>query len=194
MKMKFALLIIPILVILISGGCIDEQSVPIPIPTETVVEQPVETIERPTETPVVTTTISTHSIGESANDDNTKITLNSVRYVTTINGANAEPGNQYVIVNITVENIGRDKNITYIWPQFTLISSGARESMPNDIDDAASTELEKSFNGEDIEPGDKRQGELAFQISEDAKDLKLRFEYSSDSSKGGELEIFKLSR
>lgn len=192
MKKKFALFIIPILVILI-GGCVNEQ-VPTPVPTETVIEQPVETTQRPTEVPVETSVISTHNIGESVNDNNTKITLNGVRYTKNIDDARSEGGNQFVIINVTIENIGADKNITYIWPQFTLISSGAREGMPNDIDEAASEQLAIPLNGEDIIPGDTRQGELAFQIPEDAKDLKLRFEYSPDSSKGGELEIFKLDR
>lgn len=194
MRIKFALFMIPILVILISGCVDNQQPIPTPVPTETAVGQSTETVQRPTETPVETTVIPTHNISESANDSNTKITLNNVRYPTVINDINAEPGNQYVIINITVENIGKDTNITYIWPQFILTSSGAREGMPNDIDESASARLENIFNGEDIGPGDKRQGELAFQIPEDAKDLKLRFEYSPDSSKGGELEIFKLDR
>lgn len=194
MKKQFALFIISISVILISG-CVSEQSVSTPTPAETVIEQPV----RPTDptvgqTPVETTAISAHNIGESANDSNTKITLNGVRYDKIINTIKVEPGNRYVIINITVENIGKDTDITYIWPQFVLISSGVREGMPSDIDDMASTELDMSFNGEEIKPGEKRQGELAFQIPEDTKDLKLRFEYSPDSSKGGELEMFKLNR
>lgn len=187
---------VSILTILISGCVDNEQSVSTPIPTETAVEQPVETTQRPTEvtTPVETTVIPTFDVGESISDDNTKMILNSVRYATNIIDASVESGNQYVILNITVENIGRDTNITYIWPLFTLVSSGAREGMPNDVDEFASARLEKPFDGEDIRPGDKRQGELVFQIAKEATDLKLRFEYSPDSSKGGQLVIFKLNR
>ena len=188
MKTRYILFAISMLIIAISGCVDNEGPVSTPTPTETVIEEPVDT------TPAETTAIPTHNIGESANDNNTKITLNGVRYAKSINNTRSEEGNQFVIINITIENIGVDDSITYIWPQFTLISSGAREGMPNDIDEVASEQLTTPFNGEDIGPGNKRQGELAFQIPEDAKDLKLRFEYSPDSSKGGELEIFKLSR
>lgn len=185
---------VSILTILISG-CVDNGTGPTstPAPTETRVKEPIET-------PVQTAIVSTQTIGNSANDGATKITLNGVSYAKEINNTKVEKGNQFVIINVTVENIGKDKDISYAWPQFTLISSGAREGMPNDIDESASVQLTKPFNGEDMRPGDKRQGELAFQIPEDAKDLRLRFEYSSISpvssisSAEPRLEIFKLNK
>ena len=144
----------------------------------------------------------THGIGRSINDGDTKMTLNRVRYTKTIHEKNnlssvsaAEAGNQFIIINITIENIGIDKKLQYPVSQFIILDTDENiEKSPYEVDVVASSNLKEYFNGDSIRPGDKRQGELAFQVPEGEKGLHLRFEYSPDSSKGSTLEFFTLDQ
>lgn len=192
MKIGHTLLALLILTVIISG-CVDngtEQTMPAsePIIIETT---PVETIE-PTYTaePGPAPAIQVRNIGQSVTDDNTKMTLNDVMYTYVINEARAESGNQFLIINITTENIG-NKNLSYSGDQFIVLSYDGQYVYEEDI---SSSVLVQHFNGENILPGYKRQGELVFQIPVDVKDIKLRFEYSSDSPGELKLEFFKLDR
>jgi len=82
-------------------------------------------------------------------------------------------------------------NLSYISNQFTIIQFNGQYIYE---EDASSSELEKHFDGDNIIPGNSVQGEISFQIHKDAKDLKVRFEYSYESSGVLKLEFFKLDR
>lgn len=186
MKIEHALLVMSILLVALSG-CIDNDTGPIiSTPEPTVIETiiPIETIIEPTPT------VQVYNIGQSVSDDNTKMILNGVRYTEVINEARAESGNQFLIINITIENIG-NKNLSYNGSQFTMLSFDEQYIYEEDI---LSSELMTHFNGDNILPGNKTQGELVFQIPEETKDLKLKFEYYPELPGRLKLEFFKLDR
>ena len=105
----------------------------------------------------------------------------------------ADPGKQYLIIDITIENIGKDKNLSYSGDQFIILDSDEVIEISYG-EDVSSLELEKHFNGDNISPGEKRQGELSFQVPEGAKGLLLKFEYSPESSGGSRSEFFMLDQ
>jgi len=144
------------------------------------------------------TPIQTHIIGQSVDDGNSRMTLNNVRYTQVIDEkkneshvARSETNKQFLIINVTIENISPNKNMSYNGYQFIMLDS---KGIIYEEDASASKQLAKKFNGNDMVPGDKREGELSFQIPVDAKGLRLRFEYSQESTSGLRLEFFKLDR
>ncbi len=211
MKKKFVLFI-SILIIAISG-CINGESGTTPIPTDTVVPKesatptekvvekyvvdPTVIITTPTifptespESPVIpiSSTPVIYDIGKSVSNLDTKMTLNTIRYTRTINSKNADQGKQFLVMDVTIENIGISK-LSYSGEQFMVLASD-EEIEDNYGEDVSSFELIKHFNGIDISPGEKRQGELSFQIPDDIKGLQLKFEYSP----GSQSEFFALDR
>ncbi len=217
MKTKFVLLVLSILMILVSG-CVNKESGPVstPVPTESPITEVKDTYvpiittiptitSTPTITPIptVTTTesptiistpvVQVYSIGKSVNNSNTKMTLNSIRYTQSINYKNADIGKQFLIIDVTIENIGTDKNLSYSGDQFIILDSNEDiESIYGE--DTSSLELAKHFNGGNISPGDKRQGELSFDVPTGAKGLQLKFEYSPDPSGTSQSEFFTLDQ
>lgn len=221
MKMKFVLFAISMLIIAISG-CIDNEpgSISTPVPTGTSITVKETTTVQETElpiliitatptiapTPVIPTVTITeqetitstpiaqvYNIGKSVSNVDTKMTLDSIRYTKTINSKNPDPRKQFLIIYVTIENIGTGKKLSYSGDQFIVLDSD------EDIEriygeDASSLELAKHLNGVDISPGERRQGELSFQIPEGAKGLQLKFEYSPDSSGGSQSEFFTLDQ
>ena len=144
------------------------------------------------------TPIQTHIIGQDVSDGNSRMTLNNVRYTQVIDEkknesyvARSETNKQFLIINVTIENISPNKNMSYNGYQFIMLDS---KGIIYEEDASASKQLAKKFNGNDMVPGDKREGELSFQIPVDAKGLRLRFEYSQESTSGLRLEFFKLDR
>lgn len=182
---KVALILILILVTSIAG-CIDnapENTSSTPGPTNTILITPSPTPQ-------------THGIGQSTSDGNTRITVNGVRYAKVINeknnasgGAGAESKRKFLIMNVTIENISPDKNLSYPGYQFIILA----DEQIYEEDASASQFLATQFNGTHIAPGERRTGELAFQIPEESKDLKLRFEYIYESAGGLRLEMFRLN-
>lgn len=169
-------------------------SIPIVTPTATV---NIVYEDIPSTTPTVT--IQIYNIGQSINNGNTRMTLNSIRYTKVIGDENdesniirAEFGNQFLIMNITIENTGQDNSLSYVGNQFTILDSDEDIETIYEEDIATSSNLPKYFNGENIPPGIKKQGEIAFQVPENVKGLKLRFEYMSESSEEVFSEFFTL--
>ena len=221
MKKKFVLFAISVLIIAISG-CVDKgaEQVSAPNPTEPSVGTTTPTISvtgsgtevitptitvTGTVTPTVTTTepttiatpepeVQVYSVRKSVNDSDTRMTLNSIRYAQIIDDKKmADPGKQYLIIDITIENIGKDKNLSYSGDQFVILDSDEAIEISYG-EDVSSLELEKHFNGDNISPGEKRQGELSFQVPEGTKGLLLKFEYSPESSGGSQSEFFMLDQ
>lgn len=145
-------------------------------------------------------TIKTYGVGETIDDGTTKVTLNSIRYTDTIgdkspgyNIAKPNPGYKFAIVNITIENIGKGMNISYDESKFVILPNDATSERSYEYDTVSSEGWTKRINGNDIIPGDIRQGELVFQIPENAGGLELKFEYYSESPDGTTLGYFKLA-
>ncbi len=169
------LYIFTLILIISTTGCIDTGS------------------QTPSATP---TAIQTHGIGQSTSDGNTSITVNGVRYTHVIDekndgsgGTKAESNGKFLIMNVTIENISPDKDFSYPGYQFIILADGHIY----EEDASASKLLAKQFNGTHIVPGERRTGELTFQIPEESNDLKLRFEYTYESAGGFRLEMFRLN-
>lgn len=214
MRMIFALFAISILIVVMSG-CIENNTKRIIVPTGPVVtdtpitttleETPVPTGPTVTDVPMVPTdipekvsTTQIYNIGQSVSSGDTKMTLNNIRYTNTIDEkksvSKAGIGNKFLIIDLSIENMARDENLSYPGSQFIILDSDETIETIYEEDINASSNLIKYFNGKDISPGVKRQGELAFQVPENAKGLKLRFEYISESSEDVFLEFFTLDR
>lgn len=145
-----------------------------------------------------TTVAKVYSVGQSVSDGNTKMTLNNIRYTGTIdksgNVSKAEQGNKFLILSITIENVGQDTNLSYDGNMFIILDTDEASERSYGEDTLSSEGWVKHFNGTNIQPGNVRQGELAFQVPENANGLQLRFEYYSESSEGTGLEFFTLSK
>lgn len=138
----------------------------------------------------------TYGIGHSTNDGNISITVNGVRYAHVIDekndgsgGAKAELFGNFLILNITIENISPDKDYSYPGYQFHILADGQIYGE----DESASKLLANQFNGTYINPGERRTGEMTFQVPEESNDLKLRFEYTYESAGGFRLVMFRLN-
>lgn len=108
--------------------------------------------------------------GETANFANQyEVKVNSVR--TDYNAGEfytPEDGNQYIVVNVTIKNIGEESE--YLSPySFTLLDDGlAKTSTYVPVSD----ELEAG----DLAPGATTTGNLVYEVSEDANNLKLQYD------------------
>lgn len=138
-------------------------------------------------------------IGDTVDDGNTRMTLNSMRYADSLSEkgpgysvAKVNPGNKFLILNVTIENIGQGMNVSYDGSKFVVLDMGANSELIYEEDIVSSEGWLKHFSGNDIIPGDTRQGELAYQVPENAGELQLKFEYYSESSEGPAPEMFKL--
>lgn len=180
-----------------------------PITTETTedIPEPTDTItttETPIETPIVTSTpkpiitatevvptpttdVVQYNIGQSVNNGKTKITINSMRFSEKIGDNSSNSGNQFLIINITIENIGSG-DLSYSAHQFVILDTDEDIETIYQVDESILSNLPNMFNGENIKPGDKRQGEFAYNVPNNAKGLKLKFEYSDLTS-----EFFSLN-
>ncbi len=137
-----------------------------------------------------------YSIGQSTSDGNTTITVNGVRYAHVLgekndgsDGIRPDLFGKFLIINITIENISPDNDISYPGYQFFILADGQIYGE----DESASKLLANQFNGTPIVPGERRTGELTFEIPEESNDLKLRFEYTYKSAGGFRLEMFRLN-
>ena len=118
----------------------------------------------------------THSVGEVIS-----ITQNNLNLQFTVNSTRVEPGkgviqpnkeNQWVVVDTTIVNQGQQ-------PQtFSVVSFKVIDGNNNTYEVAllaSALEDIETPTGE-INPGDKRQGQLVFEVPEDTSQLKLLFQ------------------
>jgi hypothetical protein len=118
---------------------------------------------------------TTHKIGEaiSLKDKNLNVqfTVNGVREHQGKGVIKPDHGKKWMVVSTTIANQGH-KTETISVVSFELVDN---KNNPYDVALlAAALEDVKSPTGE-IKPGDERRGEVAFEVPEDAKELKLLF-------------------
>ncbi|MCX5799087.1 MAG: DUF4352 domain-containing protein [Proteobacteria bacterium] len=136
------------------------------------------------QTPIPTTTsplIQTFSVGESASDRDTKFTIKSFNFKDEIDSRDADKGYHFLIIDVTVENLQKDK-ISSLWVPYSI----------NDADGYTYNSLyfgglEKSFDGQNILPGETRRGNLLFSIPINSKGLKLKYNFGQ-----GQIAVFNL--
>lgn len=126
--------------------------------------------------------IMVFNVGETATDNELKVTVNKVRFVSKIDEKNneflvakAEVGKEYAILDITVENILL--NETQIVSTFGETTISDEEGYNYDIDFEALVALEKGFKDGEILPGMKKRGEIGYLVPSDATDLKFIYKF-----------------
>jgi len=124
----------------------------------------------------------TFKTGDTATDDELKVTVNSVNFVSKIDQkdnefliAEAPSGKQYAIIDLTVENILTDKTQSVSTMMETTILD--QDGYNYDLDFEGLTALDKSFKDGEILPGMKKRGELAYLVPSDATDLKYIYKF-----------------
>lgn len=124
----------------------------------------------------------TFKTGETATDNELKVTVNSVNFVSKIDQkdnefliAEAPSGKQYAIVDLTIENVLTDKTQSVSTMMETTILDD--EGYNYDLDFEGFTALDKSFKDGEILPGMKKRGELAYLVPSDATDLKFIYKF-----------------
>ncbi len=124
----------------------------------------------------------TFNIGDTATDNELKVTMNNVRFVSKIDEvdneflvAEAPSGKEYVIVDITVENILPDKTqAVSTLAETTLVD---QDGYTYDLDFEGAMALDKGFKDGEILPNMKKRGEIAFLVPSDATDLKFIYKF-----------------
>jgi hypothetical protein len=122
------------------------------------------------------------NIGDTATDDELKITVNNVRFTTKIDEvdneylvAEASSGKQYVIVDITVENILSNKTQSISTSLETEVIDS--EGYTYDSNFNGEMALDKAFKDGDILPGMKKRGELVYEVPMSAEDLTFAYKF-----------------
>lgn len=115
--------------------------------------------------------------GETATFGTLEVTVNFVQsgYNPESEYYQAEEGKEYVVVNLTVKNIGDD--IEYISPYtFTLNNAGTATAN-------AFVNVEPELSDEDLTPGESTTGNIVFEVEQGAANLKLQYETTVFGSK-----------
>lgn len=122
------------------------------------------------------------NIGDTTTDNQLKITLNDVTFVSKIDEQNnqylvaeAQSGKQYAVVDITIENILSNQTQTIS----TMLSTSIldQDGYEYKIDFEGLIALDKSFKDGEILPGMKKRGRIAYIIPNDTTDLKFVFKF-----------------
>ena len=137
----------------------------------------------PTDTPVPPPAAEMPGVGDTAETDNLRITLNEVRHEAT--GLIApDDGHEYVIVNVTFENkSNEEQNVS------TLLQMSLRDDTGQRYTIAFGSNAESTPDGS-IAPGDKLRGDVPFEVPTTATGLVFVF----DPILGGDAVRFKLDR
>ncbi|MDW7775172.1 MAG: DUF4352 domain-containing protein [Methanosarcinales archaeon] len=170
-----------IIIIFFSIGCTSDTEYNPPSKVE-----PTSTVEEEQETPTETSTeapkIQIFNVGDTTTDDELKITVNNVRFTTKIDEQNneflvakAQSGKQYVIIDITIENILPDQ--TQAISTFGLTSVIDQDGYEYTLDFEGLVALDKSFKDGEVLPGMKKRGEVVYLVPNDVTDLKFRYKF-----------------
>lgn len=166
-----------IIIIFFSIGCTSDTEYNPPSKVDTT-----STVEEEQETPTEAPKIQIFNVGDTTTDDELKITVNNVRFTTKIDELNneflvakAQSGKQYVIIDITIENILPDQ--TQAISTFGLTSVIDQDGYEYTLDFEGLVALDKSFKDGEVLPGMKKRGEVVYLVPNDVTDLKFRYKF-----------------
>lgn len=195
MKPASILLVALVVGVLIVSGCTSSRVYNQP---DLVENPPVKEItpvqEQPplTESPQEPEPVQTFGVGDTATDGKLAVTLNGMRTTRVMGGQYttqvAPDGEEYIIVDITVENTQKDKTASFSPLYQTNLAD--IEGFTYDPDIFTIGLLSKDFPSGDILPGRKVRGEIPFIVPEDAE---LELLVSTDLF-GGSTVVFSLSQ
>lgn len=200
LSLYFGILSIVVLALLVNGCSTDsvymppakvEQAAqpaqiqpPAPVPTQTAPSEPEVQAQQPTPAQPEQPKVPIFKVGETATDNQLKVSVNAVRFSNLINEQNNEflvakapAGQEYAIVDLTVENILPDKTQTVS----TLIQTKINDQDGYDyiLDVTGLMALSKSFKDGDILPNMKKRGETSYLVPANAAHLKFIFEFDA---------------
>jgi hypothetical protein len=132
--------------------------------------------------------VKSFNIGESATDDQLKVTLNSAKYMdkitysssTSVNGQSytsnmdfpAKAGYKFLILDISIENLLPDKTQRVSELLSFKVSDADGYSYPYSFYTAY---LDRKFEGGEILPGQKKRGSAAFEVPNNPNGLQFNF-------------------
>jgi hypothetical protein len=187
----FVFLLLVIVVFL--SGCVERQY-----------EQPRE-VTTTTGPAAVTTTqpvVKTFKVGETATNGKLAVTVNSRSFsdkitytmTSTVMGKeytytydyNPKPGYKFLILDLTVENLQSDKTVTLS----SLLQFKVTDKDGYSYDYSIGTAyLDRKWTDGDLLPGQKRRGNVAFEVAADAQGIKFNFLFEL----GGATAVFDLT-
>ena len=188
MKLKNILILIGLILIILVYGCTSDTEYTPP----TKIDSALNDVETKAETPAITPSepktqteppkAQIFNTGDTATDNQLKVTVNDVRFISTINEKGSEflvaiapSGKEYGIVDITIENILPDKTQSVS----TLLGMTVvdQDGYNYDLDFEGFTYLDKGFKDGEILPNMKKRGQIAFLVPKDATDLKFIYKF-----------------
>ena|SRR3989338_11221460 len=188
MKLKSSLILMSIISVIIIYGCTSDTDYVPPSKVESTPSggetpsEPQTTVPSEPEKQPEPPKTQTFNIGGTATDNELKVTVNNVKFVSKIDEkdneflvAEAPSGKQYAIVDITIENILPDK--TQIVSTLAETTINDQDGYNHDLDFEGLIALDKSFKDGEILPGMKKRGELAYLVPTDATDLKFIYKF-----------------
>ncbi len=112
------------------------------------------------------------SKGETAQFGNLEIKVNSVQrnYVPDSDLYQPEEGKEYIVLNLSVKNTGDDSE--YIYPYTFAVNDGGMAV------DSAFVTVSPELNSGDLSQGATATGNVVYEVTEGATDLKLQYETS----------------
>ena len=183
-KIWFGFVAILLVAVVLISGCTSDTEYTPPSKTESTPSSGETPSETPTTTPSEPEPPKTQifNVGDTATDDELKVTVNNVKFVSKIDEkdneflvAEAPSGKQYAVVDITIENVLSDKTQSVSTMMETTILD--QDGYNYDLDFEGLTALDKSFKDGEILPGMKKRGELAYLVPSDATDLKFIYKF-----------------
>lgn len=186
--MKKITLISLVFLVLLMIGCSSDTEYNPPTKTETTAAEEPSSATQEVATPEPETKkeqpkTQTFSIGDTATDNELKVTVNSVEFKNIINynpGYTTIPienpeGSEFIIVDITIENILTDKTQTPVLSMDSYIMD--QDGYSYQVASVASVALDKVYDNQDILPGMKKRGKIAYSVPVDATDLKFVYKF-----------------
>lgn len=123
--------------------------------------------------------VPVHDVGKSVSSSQTAVTVNSVDFRKEVGGqygAEADSGNTFAIIDISVENNSdEEKNVSSILQMG--MKDGTGLSYAQSV--TATSQLDRSFSeGTPISAGSKRRGKIAYEVPSGAGKLFWTFEFA----------------
>lgn len=125
--------------------------------------------------------VPVHELGETTDYEDTRVTANAVRTSTGGDTASPDPGNEFVFVDFTVENVGSDELFLNNATQMSVKDDGGRTY---DLSPTALGTIDNGAGSITVDPGSERQGAVGFEVEAGVEPLYLVIDLD-DIWKGG---------
>jgi len=118
---------------------------------------------------------TTYKVGDVISMGSTLLTVNEIQYPAGDDFSKPNPGNKYLVVDLTIENQGSEAISISTLLQMSLKDPGGKKF---DVDFMASVASGGTSPDGEIAPGEKLRGQVGFQVPENAAGLVFVFDAS----------------